>query len=100
MAEAGFNTSMIVYTAVANALTVLPVMLYLFIDDVNGYAAYHQTYINMLTATYAPMSVAAWIVNYDDSKKARESLTAATEMAGLGPFSLMWVGYYDFLMKT
>jgi len=70
------------------------------VDDVNSWAQYHQTYVNMLYSAYAPLGISWFIVLIDDSQAARTALTGAIEMAGLGPFALLWVGYATFLMST
>lgn len=54
----------------------------------------------MIAAAYGPISIIWWIVLADDSRVAREALTGAVEMAGLGPFALLWVGYLSFLMSA
>jgi len=89
-----------VYGAVADVLLLLPIILYLVLDDVNSWAQYHQTYINMLFSAYAPLGISWFIVLADDSQAARTALTGAIEMAGLGPFALLWVGYATFLMSA
>lgn len=68
--------------------------------DANSWGQYHQTYINMLFSAYMPLGISWWIVLADDSKAARTALTGAIEMAGLGPFALLWVGYFTFLMSS
>jgi len=90
----------IIYGVIADVLLLVPIMLYLFVNDSNRYAAYHQTYVNMLCAAYGPIGIIWWIVLADDSRMAREALTGAVEMAGLGPFALLWVGYLSFLMSA
>jgi len=96
----GIDTSIIVYGAVVDVLLLVPIILYLALDDVNSWAQYHQTYINMLFSAYAPLGISWWIVLADDSQAARTALTGAIEMAGLGPFALLWVGYATFLMSA
>jgi len=54
----------------------------------------------MLCAAYGPIGIIWFIVLADDSRMAREALTGAVEMAGLGPFALLWVGYLSFLMAA
>jgi len=89
-----------VYGAVADVLLLVPIILYLVLDDANSWAQYHQTYINMLFSAYAPLGISWFIVLADDSQAARTALTGAIEMAGLGPFALLWVGYATFLMSA
>ena len=54
----------------------------------------------MLFSAYAPLGFTWWIVLADDSQTARTALTGAIEMAGLGPFALLWVGAATFLMSA
>lgn len=54
----------------------------------------------MIAAAYGPIGIIWWIVLADDSRIAREALTGAVEMAGLGPFALLWVGYLSFMMSA
>jgi len=54
----------------------------------------------MLFSAYAPLGITWWIVLADDSQTARTALTGAIEMAGLGPFALLWVGMSTFLMSA
>jgi len=96
----GIDGSIIVYGAMADVLLIVPLMLYLFLDDTNAWAQYHQTYINMLFSAYAPLGISWFIVLADDSQAARTALTGAIEMAGLGPFALLWVGMATFLMSA
>lgn len=84
----------------ANVFMIVPIVLYCVLDDTNAWGQYHQTYINMIYSAYAPLGISWWIVLADDSKAARKALTGAIEMAGLGPFSLLWVGYSTYLMSS
>jgi len=54
----------------------------------------------MLFSAYAPLGISWFIVLADDSQAARTALTGAIEMAGLGPFALLWVGFATFLMSA
>jgi len=54
----------------------------------------------MLFSAYAPLGISWFIVLADDSQAARTALTGAIEMAGLGPFALLWVGVATFLMSA
>merc|ERR1712166_864994 len=81
-------------------MLVVPLVMYLVLEDVSSYAQYHQTYINMLFSAYAPLGITWWIVLADDSQAARTALSGAIEMAGLGPFALLWVGMSTFLMSA
>jgi len=96
----GVDGSIIVYGIVADLLLIVPLVLYLMLDDANSWAQYHQTYINMLFSAYAPLGISWFIVLADDSTAARTALTGAIEMAGLGPFALLWVGLATFLMSA
>jgi len=79
---------------------IVPLVLYLTLADPSSFAQYHQTYINMIFSAYAPLGISWWIVLADDSKAARNSLIAGIEMAGLGPFALLWVGFASFMMQA
>lgn len=96
----GIDGSIIVYGALCDLMLIVPIVLYLILDDANSWAQYHQTYINMLFSAYAPLGITWWIVLADDSQTARTALTGAIEMAGLGPFALLWVGMSTFLMSA
>ena len=54
----------------------------------------------MLFSAYAPLGITWWIVLVEDSKAARTALTGAIEMAGMGPFALLWIGTTTFLMQA
>jgi len=54
----------------------------------------------MLFSAYAPLGISWFIVLADDSQAARTALTGAIEMAGLGPFALLWVGFATFMMSA
>jgi len=96
----GIDGSIIVYGIMADVLLIVPLVMYLILDDTNAWAQYHQTYINMLFSAYAPLGISWFIVLADDSQAARTALTGAIEMAGLGPFALLWVGFSTFLMSA
>jgi len=96
----GIDGSIILYGVMADLMLVLPLVLYLVLEDTNSWAQYHQTYINMLFSAYAPLGISWFIVLADDSQAARTALTGAIEMAGLGPFALLWVGYATFMMSA
>jgi len=96
----GIDLSIIVYGVVADVLLLIPFLLYLVLDDTNAWAQYHQTYINMLFSAYSPLAISWFIVLADDSQAARTALTGAIEMAGLGPFALLWVGFATFMMSA
>jgi len=96
----GIDGSIILYGVMADVLLIVPLVMYLILDDTNAWAQYHQTYINMLFSAYAPLGISWFIVLADDSQAARTALTGAIEMAGLGPFALLWVGFSTFLMSA
>jgi len=96
----GIDGSIVMYGLIADILCVVPLVVYLTVVDQNGWAAYHQTYINMLWSSYAPIAISWWIVLADDSKFAREILTGAIEVAGVGPFAVLWVGMATYLMQS
>ena len=54
----------------------------------------------MLFSAYAPLGITWWIVLIEDSKAARTALTGAIEMAGLGPYALLWIGLSTYAMST
>lgn len=56
--------------------------------------------INMITSSWMPFAVVWLIVLIQDTPVARTALKGALEMAALGPFALMWVGYMAFLMSA
>lgn len=96
----GIDGSIVLYGIFADVALLLPLILYLAMTDTSSYAQYHQTYINMLFSAYAPLGISWWIVLADDSQAARTSLRGAIEMAGLGPFALLWVGWATFCMSA
>jgi len=96
----GIDGSIVLYGVMCDIMMIVPLVLYLVLDDTNSWAQYHQTYVNMLFSAYAPLGISWWIVLADDSQTARTALTGAIEMAGLGPFALLWVGASTFLMSA
>ena len=96
----GLDGSIVLYGIMCDIFLLVPLILYLVLEDTNSWAQYHQTYINMLFSAYAPLGISWWIVLADDSQTARTALTGAIEMAGLGPFALFWVGFSTFLMSA
>lgn len=99
-ADYNLSSSIVIYGILADLAMIVPITLYLVLNDENAYAQYHQTYINMLAAAYGPLSLTWMIAALADSTMAREALTGAVEMAGLGPFALLWVGLLSFIMST
>lgn len=96
----GIDGSIILYGIMCDIMMIVPLVLYLVLDDTLAYSQHHQTYINMLFSAYAPLGITWWIVLADDSQTARTALTGAIEMAGLGPFALLWVGAATFAMSA
>merc|ERR1712072_597229 len=96
----GVDGSIVLYGILCDVFLIVPLILYLVIEDANSWAQYHQTYINMLFSAYAPLGISWFLVLADDSDAARTALSGAIEMAGLGPFALLWVGYATFLMSA
>ena len=96
----GLDGSIIFYGIFADVLMLAPYFTYLVYEDDKSYAQYHQTYINMLFSAYAPLGITWWIVLIEDSKAARTALTGAIEMAGLGPYALLWIGLSSYAMST
>jgi hypothetical protein len=96
----GLDGSIILYGVLADIFLIVPLILYLVLDDANAWAQYHQTYINMIFSAYAPLGITWFIVLADDSATARVAMQGAIEMAGLGPYALLWVGYATFLMSA
>ena len=96
----GIDGSIVLYGIMCDIMLIVPLTLYLVLEDASSFAQYHQTYINMLFSAYAPLGISWWIVLADDSQTARTALTGAIEMAGLGPFALLWVGAATFLMSA
>lgn len=94
----GIDGSIVLYGVFCNIAMTVPIIIYLVHSDANGWARFHQTYINMLYSAYTPLGVVWWIVLADDSKTARNALTGAIEAAGAGPFGLLWVGMASQLM--
>lgn len=92
--------SLIIYGIVADLLTIAPVIIYLLLDDTNGYASYHQSYINMLATAYAPLAIVWPSILFADCEMTRKAIEGVVQMAGLGPFALLWVGFFSFLMAA
>ena len=54
----------------------------------------------MLTASYGPMSIAFWLVFLFDSQQSRDKMIYSLSTTKLGPFGLLWVGLYTFMMNA
>lgn len=89
-----------VYGIVADCMVVLPILFYTIFDGTTGYSKHHQTMINMITSSFMPFAIVWLIFLFQDTETARTALSGALEMAALGPFALMWVGYMAFLMSA
>ena len=63
----GVDGSIVIYGLLCDAIILIPFIAFMIIEDTNGYAQYHQTYINMLFTAYAPLGLVWWIVALDDS---------------------------------
>jgi len=96
----GIDGSIVLYGIFSDIALLIPLIMYLVLDDTSSWAQYHQTYINMIFSSYAPLGISWFIVLADDSNAARTSLRGAIEMAGLGPFALLWVGWATFCMSA
>ena len=96
----GIDGSIVLYGLLCDMMMVVPLVLYLVFEDPNNYAQYHQTTINMFVSAYAPLGITWWIVLADDSENTRTALSGAIEMAGSGPFALLWVGMATYLMTA
>jgi hypothetical protein len=96
----GIDGSIVLYGLLCDVMLIVPLVIYLVQPDGSDTKEYHQTYINMLFSAYAPLGITWWIVLADDSQAARTALSSAIEMAGLGPFALLWVGMATYLMAA
>lgn len=96
----GIDGSIVLYGLLCDVMLIVPLVIYLVQPDTSSAKEYHQTYINMLFSAYAPLGITWWIVLADDSQAARTALSSAIEMAGLGPFALLWVGMATYLMAA
>jgi len=92
-------TGVMVYGIIADVMVIVPVLLYMILDS-EGYSKHHQTMVNMITSSWMPFAIVWMIVLFQDTPTARLALSGALEMAALGPFALMWVGYMAFLMSA
>ena len=96
----GIDGSIVLYGVIVDILMIVPIALYIVLDDTNLWAQNHQTYINMIYSAFAPLGISWWIVLVDDSQTARTVLKGAIEVAGTGPFMLLWVGMATQLMSA
>lgn len=96
----GLSASTLVYGLLADALMIVPVVLYIQLKDGVGYAKYHQTYLKMLIMSYAPLGLSWMAVAYLGDRTARDALWGAVEFAGLGAMANNWIGFFVFLQDT
>ena len=61
------DASIILYGLFADLFMIGPLLAYLVTDDTLLYSQYHQTYINLLFSSYAPLGISWWIVAFSDS---------------------------------
>lgn len=54
----------------------------------------------MLASAYAPLAIVWPSILFADSAMCRKAIEGVVQMAGLGPFALLWVGYFSFLMAA
>jgi len=54
----------------------------------------------MINLSYASMAIVFWFVLLNDTTASRRAMAGAVEMAGLGPFGLLWVGLWSFMMTA
>lgn len=52
----------------------------------------------MVATSYASLAIVFLLVLIEDSTSTRRALAGSIEMAGLGPFGLLWVGLWSFMM--
>ena len=57
----GLDGSIILYGCIADLMLIVPLLLYVALDDSLAYAANHQTYINMIYSAYAPLGI-MWLI--------------------------------------
>jgi hypothetical protein len=91
-------TGLLVYGITSWALMILPIFMYCVQADTKGYAKFHQTWIQMVATSYASLAIVFLLVFIEDSTSTRRALAGSIEMAGLGPFGLLWVGLWSFMM--
>ena len=93
-------TSVIVYGVIADLLVIVPIILYLTVDNVKGYAEHHMTMINMIVSAWMPYGIVWMGAIAADSVEVREALQSAVTMTNIGPTSTQWIGYFTFLMAA
>ena len=98
--DSGLSAALVIYGLLADILAIGPIILYLLLDDTARYAKFHHGYINMLMATYGPLAILWPSAIFADGPQARKMIEGVVQMAGLGPFSLLWIGYFTFLMGS
>lgn len=95
--EKDITSALSIYGTLSSLLVVVPIVVYILQSDVDGYAKYHMTYIKMLAVTYFPLAASWEAVMTMDSKEVRMMVGASLAWAGMGPFSLLWVGVLSML---
>merc|ERR1711935_975505 len=94
------STGVMVMGIIALAVKLVSVIMYLVVDDLSGFKAFHGTYISMAWSTLSPFAF-AWLINmFDDSKQSRDNISTALGAAGSGVMGLMWVGWLGFVMAA
>merc|ERR1711935_497312 len=94
------STGVMVMGIIALAAKLVSVIMYLVVDDLSGFKAFHGTYISMAWSTLSPFAF-AWLINmFDDSRQSRDNISTALGAAGSGVMGLMWVGWLGFVMAA
>ena len=94
----GMPGGLVVYGIMSWALLIGPVTIYVMQTDTLGYAKYHQTWIQMAATSYCSLALVFLMTVMEDNTSQRRALAGSVEMAGLGPFGLLWVGLWSFMM--
>lgn len=90
--------SLIVYGIVANILMFAPWFVWYNVEYAT--AKYHDSMVQQLVTTYAPLgwTWVLWLLN--DSTFSREMLVLGLETAAVGPLANLWVAYYTYMMAA
>ena len=91
---------LLIYGITADVMLILPIILYLVLDNATGYSKFHHSYIQMLAITYGPFALSKGAIWFWDCEEVRWAIGAALMHAGMGAYSLLWVGYFSFLMQA
>merc|ERR1712096_332807 len=81
-------------------MLIAPILAYIIVSDEMMYRQYHDLMLAMVAASYAPIGIMWWIALVHDTEQMCGMLKHALNFAALGPFLLLWVGYYWFLMQA